>query len=116
VLSVQFGRDDVDSFSHVVPHFSAALHGSLKRTYDDTYANGEFLGFDWLGILTWIQSLLTPELFTEAELAMTRLHEGTIRQFSGASVQSYYHRIKAEFRLVPDLTPREKLNFFVQGC
>ena len=115
VLSVQFGRDDVDSFSHVVPHLSAALHGSLKRTYDDTYANGEFLGFDWLGILTWIQSLLTPELFTEAELAMTRLHEGTIRQFSGASVQSYYHRIKAEFRLVPDLTPREKLNFFRTG-
>eukprot|EP00798_Chlamydomonas_sp_ICE-L_P018267 gene18267-biopygen27215 len=115
VLSVQFGRDDVDSFSHVVPHLSAALHGSLKRTYDDTYANGEFLGFDWLGILTWIQSLLTPELFTKAELAMTRLHEGTIRQFSGASVQSYYHRIKAEFRLVPDLTPREKLNFFRTG-
>eukprot|EP00798_Chlamydomonas_sp_ICE-L_P023023 gene23023-biopygen31632 len=115
VLSVQFGRDDVDSFSHVVPHLSAALHGSLKRTYDDTYASGEFLGFDWLGILTWIQSLLTPELFTEAELAMTRLHEGTIRQFSGASVQSYYHRIKAEFRLVPDLTPREKLNFFRTG-
>eukprot|EP00798_Chlamydomonas_sp_ICE-L_P005513 gene5513-biopygen2579 len=115
VLSVQFGRDDVDSFSHVVPHLSAALHGSLKRTYDDTYANGEFLGFDWLGILTWIQSLLTPEHFTEAELAMTLLHEGTIRQFSGASVQSYCHRIKSEFRLVPDLTPREKLNFFRTG-
>eukprot|EP00798_Chlamydomonas_sp_ICE-L_P020581 gene20581-biopygen29338 len=115
VLSVQFGQSYGDSFSHVIPHLSAALHGSLKRTYDDTFANGEFLGFDWASILTWIQSLLTPELFTEAELAMTRLHEGTVRQFIGASVQAYYHRIRAEFRLVPDLTPREKLNFFRTG-
>eukprot|EP00798_Chlamydomonas_sp_ICE-L_P024868 gene24868-biopygen19286 len=112
VLSVQFGHSSVDSFSHVIPHLSAALHGSLKRTYDDTFANCEFLGFDWLGILTWIQSLLTPELFTEAQLAMTRLHEGTIRQFMGASIQAYYHRIRAEFRLIPDLTPREKFIFF----
>jgi len=114
ILEIQFEQRFHTFFDRIIPHLSSAFSGNMKLAFDETWAAGEFAGTGWEGIVMWVESLLTPEIFSEAQIALTRLHEGSIRQLT-MSLQDYYHVIKHEFRKVPDLSDRERLELFRTG-
>ena len=114
ILELQFSDRYIGPFSRIVPHLSSAFTGQLRITFDDAWASDELNGLDFAGIVDWVELLLMPEILSESHVALTRLHEGGLRQDT-RSLQNYYHAIKSEFRKVPDLTDREKLNFFRTG-
>eukprot|EP00798_Chlamydomonas_sp_ICE-L_P004174 gene4174-14275_t len=93
------------------------MGGQLRDTFADASIAGEFQSHSWGDICTWVASLLTPELYTEATMARMHLHEGKCTQsdHGHAALQNYYMLISAEFRKVPDMSDCERLSLFRTG-